>query len=214
MAIHTPKTREDLARLLAPMRLEATPFERAVTVGAAERRTVSPAAPKSGPEYTRWMRTIETLHEGLMLLQRGWRRDDPDNLPYFSLPDLRLGLVATSGGKFTGVPWGNPSTKNDKGIAFARRVDLNGQAALFDQPTGDGADFVVEDLWILLYNERDGMVFLELSHPMSMTGKKIDTWSERIIFPPFDVALGTFSFEDIDDEDEGEGDVGFTVTRR
>ena len=56
------------------------------------------------------------------------------------------------------------------------------------------------------------MVFLELSHPMSMTGKKIDTWSERIIFPPFDLELGVFSFEEIADEDEG--DVGFTVTRR
>ncbi|KZE42057.1 hypothetical protein [Microbacterium sp. T32] len=212
MAIHTPKTREDLARLLDPMRLEATPFEHAVAVGAAEKRTVSPAAPKSGPEYTRWMRTVEALHEGLMLLRRGWRRDDPDNLPYFSHPQLRLGLVASSGGKFTGVAWGNPSTKNDKGVAFARRVDLNGQVALFDQPTGDGGSFVVDDLWILLYNERDGMVYLELSHPMSMTGKKIDTWSERIIFPPFDLALGAFSFEEIDDEDEG--DVGFTVTRR
>lgn len=212
MAIHTPKTREELAQLLAPMRLEAKPFERAVAVGAAERRTVSPAAPKSGPEYTRWMRTVESLHEELMLLQRGWRRDDPDNLPYFSQPDLSLGLVASSGGKFTGVSWGNPSTKNDKGVAFARRVDLNGQATLIDQPTGDGGEFAVDDLWILLYNERDGMVYLELSHPMSMTGKKIDTWSERIIFPPFDLALGAFSFEDeIEDE---EGDVGFTVTRR
>jgi len=212
MAIYTPKTREDLARLLSPMRLEAAVVERAVAVGAAERRAVSPAAPKSGPEYTRWMRTVESLHEGLMLLQLGWRRDDPDNLPYFSLPELRLGLVACSGGEFTGVPWGNPSTKNDKGTAFARRVDLNGQATLFDQPTGDGAEFAVDDLWVLLYNERDGMVFLELSHPMSMTGKKIDTWSERIIFPPFDLELGVFSFEEIADEDEG--DVGFTVTRR
>lgn len=52
MAIHTPKTREDLGRLLDPMRLKATPFERAVAVGAAEKRTVSPAAPRSGPEFT------------------------------------------------------------------------------------------------------------------------------------------------------------------
>lgn len=211
MTIHTPKTREDLARLLSPMRLEATPFERAVAVGAAEKRTVSKAAPKSGPEYTRWMRTVEALHEGLMLLQMGWRRDDPDNLPYFSHPELRLGLVASSGGKFTGVSWGNPSTKNDKGVAFARRVDLNGQATLFGQPTGDGGEFQVDDLWILLYNERDGMVFLELSHPMSMAGKKIDTWDERIIFPAFDLALGTFSFEEEMEEDE---DYGFTIARR
>lgn len=211
MAIHTPKSRENLARFLSPMRLEATPFERAVAVGAAERRTVSPAAPKSGPEYTRWMRTIESLHEGLMLLRLGWRRDDPDNLPYFSQPDLHLGLVASSGDEFTGVAWGNPSTRNPKGSAFARRVDVNGQGSLFGQPTEDGNEFDVEDLWILLYNERDGMVFLELSHPMSMTGKKIDTWSERIIFPPFDLALGAFSFEEDTEEDEG---FGFTVARR
>ena len=211
MAIHTPKTREDLARLLSSMHLTAEVFERAVAVGAAQQRTVSKAAPISGPEYTRWMRTIETLHEELMVLQLGWRRDNPDNLPYFSQSDLRIGLVASSGGKFTGVSWGTPSTKNDKGVAFARRVDLNGQATLIDQPTGDGASFVVDDLWILLYNERDEKVFLELSHPMSMSGKKIDTWDERIIFPPFDLALGTFSFEEETDEDEG---FGFTIARR
>lgn len=211
MAIHTPKTREDLARVLSPMRLEATPFERAVAVGAAEKRSVSPAAPKSGPEYTRWMRTIESLHEGLMLLQLDWKRSDPQNLPYFSQADLHLGLIASSGDEFTGVAWGTPSTKNPKGSAFARRVDENGQTAMFGQPAADGGEIDVKFLWILLYNERDGMVFLELSRPISMAGKRIDSWSERIIFPPFDMALGAFTFEADADEDES---FGFTVARR
>lgn len=39
MAIHTPKTREELAGYLSPMRLTAEVFERAVAVGAAESRT-------------------------------------------------------------------------------------------------------------------------------------------------------------------------------
>lgn len=212
MAIHNPKTRDDLARLLSPMRLEATPFERAVAVGAAEKRTVSPAAPKSGPEYTRWMRTIEALHEGLMLLQLDWKRSDPQNLPYFSQADLHLGLIASSGDEFTGVAWGRePSTKNPKGSAFARRVDENGQMAMFGQQTADGGEIDVKVLWILLYNERNGIVFLELSRPTSMAGKQIDSWSERIIFPPFDLALGAFTFEEETDEDEG---YGFTVARR
>jgi hypothetical protein len=211
MAIHTPKTRDDLARLLAPMRLEATPFERAVVVGAAEKRTVSPAAPKSGPEYTRWMRTVEALHEGLMLLRLDWKRSDPQNLPYFSQADLHLGLIASSGDEFTGVAWGTPTTKNPKGSAFARRVDQNGQMTMFGQQTADGGEIDVKYLWILLYNERNGMVFLELSRPISMAGKQIDSWSERIIFPPFDLALGAFAFEEETEEDEG---YGFTVTRR
>lgn len=211
MAIHAPKTREDLARHLSPLYLEAAVFERAVSVGAAESRTFSQGAPKSAPNMMRWYRTVEIMHEQLMLLQLNWKRSDPQNLPYFSQTDLNLGLITSSGDEFTGAAWSSPSTKNPKGSAFARRVDVNGQAALFGHPTDDGDEIDVKYLWILLYNERDGMVYLELSRPSSMAGKHIDSWSERIIFPPFDLALGTFSFEEDTDEDEG---FGFTVARR
>jgi len=210
MAIHTPKTREDLARLLAPMRLEATPFERAVAVGAAESRTFSPAAPKSGPEFTRWLRTVESLHEEIMLLRAGWLRFDPQNLPYFLHPDVNIGLIVSSGDAFTGVTYGTPSTRNPKGSAFARRIDENGKVAMFGQPV-DGGEVDVEDAWILLYDERDGVVHLELSRPTSMAGNFVDSWSERIIFPAFDLALGAFSFEEDEADDEG---TGFTIARR
>ncbi|MGX5692412.1 hypothetical protein ACWKWA_04435 [Dermacoccus abyssi] len=211
MAIHTPKTREDLARLLSPMRLEAMLFERAVATGAAESRTFSPAAPKSGPEFTRWLRTVESLHEGIMLLRAGWLRFDPQNLPYFLQPDINIGLIVSSGDAFTGVTYGSPSTRNPKGSAFARRVDENGKVAMFGQPV-DGAEVEVEAAWILLYDERDGLVHLELARPASMVGSFVDSWSERIIFPAFDLALGSFSFEE-DETEEDEG-YGFTVARR
>lgn len=209
MAIHTPKTREDLARLLAPLRLETSVFERAVSVAAAESRTFTPGAPKSAPEITRWLRTVETVHEELMLLQVGWRRFDPQNLPYFLQPDLNLGLIVSSGNEFTGVTYGSPTTKNPKGSAFARRVDDNGKVAMFGQPTDEG-EVIVDDARILLYNERAGLVHLELSRPTAMLGSFVNVWSERIIFPAFDLALGAFTFEDADDE----GDFGFTIARR
>lgn len=209
MAIHTPKTREDLARLLAPLRLEASVFERAVSVAAAESRTFTPGAPKSAPEITRWLRTVETVHEQLMLLQLGWRRFDPQNLPYFLQPDLNLGLIVSSGNEFTGVTYGSPTTKNPKGSAFARRVDDNGKVAMFGQPTDEG-EVIVDDARILLYDERAGLVHLELSRPTAMLGSFVNVWSERIIFPAFDLALGAFTFEDADDE----GDFGFTIARR
>lgn len=192
------------------MRLEASVFEHAVSVADAESRTFSPGAPKSGPEITRWLRTVEVLHEGLMLLHAGWRRFDPENLPYFLNVDLRIGLIISSGDAFTGVTYGSPSTRNPKGSAFARRVGTNGQIALIGQPTGED-EVEVESAWILLYHERDGLVHLELSCPSTMSGRSIGTWSERIIFPPFDLALGTFAFEESDDD---EGDHGFTVARR
>lgn len=211
MAIHTPKTREQLAGHLSLMRLTAEVFERAVAVGAAESRTFSQGAPKSAPNMTRWFRTVEFMHEELMLLQLDWKRSDPQNLPYFSQSALNLGLITSSGDEFTGVPWGTPSTKNPKGSAFAKRVDENGQTALIPEQTYDGGEIDVKYLWILLYNERDGMVYLELSRPKSMTGKQIDSWLDRIIFPPFDLALGAFSFDEDEADDEG---TGFTIARR
>lgn len=211
MAIHTPKTREELAGHLTPMRLTAEVFERAVSVGAADSRTFSPGAPKSAPNMTRWYRTVECMHEELMLLRLDWKRSDPQNLPYFSQSDLNMGLITSSGDEFAGVAWTNPSTKNPKGSAFAKRVDENGQAALFPQHTTDGDEIDVKYLWILLYNERDGMVYLELSRPKSMAGKQIDSWLDRVIFPPFDLARGTFSFEEDESGDEG---TGFTIARR
>lgn len=211
MAIHTPRTRDDLSRLLGPMRLQASVFERAVSVGAAESRTFSQGAPKSAPNMTRWYRTVEVIHEELMMLRLDWKRSDPQNLPYFSQADLHLGLIASSGDEFTGLAWGTPSTRNPKGSAFARHVEENGQGTLFSQPAGDGGEIDVKYLWVLLYNERKGMVHLELSRPTSMVGKHIDSWSERIIFPPFDLTLGAFSFEEDTEEDEG---FGFTVARR
>lgn len=209
MAIRTPTTREDLARLLQPMRLEASIFERAVSVAAADSRSFSLGAPKSAPEITRWLRTVEAVHEGLMLLASGWRRFDPQNLPYFLHPDIKLGLIVSSGDHFTGVVYGSPSTRNPKGSAFARRVDDNGRMALIGQPTDEG-QVEVDDAWICLYDERDGLVHLELSRPTSMTGSFIDSWSERIIFPAFDLALGAFAFG----QDDDEGDFGFAIARR
>ncbi|PRB65657.1 hypothetical protein [Microbacterium sp. MYb45] len=211
MAIHTPKTREDLARLLSPMRLTAEVFEHAVVAGAAESRTYSKGAPKSAPNMTRWFRTVEYLHDELMLLKLDWKRSDPQNLPYFSQAYLNLGLITSSGDEFTGVAWGTPSTKNPKGSAFAKRVDENGLSALIPHQTTDGGEIDVKYLWILLYTERDGQVYLELSRPKSMAGKQIDSWLDRIIFPPFDLALGAFTFDENAGDDEG---FGFTIARR
>lgn len=209
MAVRTPKTRDALARLLMPLQLEAAVFERAVSVAAAESRNFSPAAPKSAPEFMRWARTIETVHEELMLLRLGWRRFDPENLPYFLQPALNLGVIVSSGNALTGVTYDSPSTNNPKGSAFARRVDDNGAVTMFGHPTDEG-EVIVDDLRILLYHERDGFVHLELSRPVGRLGSFVNRWSERIIFPAFDLALGAFGFEEGGDE----GDFSFKIARR
>lgn len=212
MTINAPKTREDLVRVLAQMRLAPEVFERAVSVGAAESRTYSEAAPKSAPNSARWFRTVEVLHEELMLLNLDWKRTNPDNLPYFCQEDLNMGLIASSGDVSTGVVWARPSTQNPKGRAFARRVDENRQGELFPRDEISRVPTTpTRDLWILLYHEREGLVYLELSRPKSMSGSQIDDWLDRIVFPPFDLAIGAFAFDGKDGDDPG---LAFTITRR
>jgi hypothetical protein len=207
---HTPKTRSDLVSMLAAKKLTVEVVEAAVGIGVAESRTFSPGAPKSAPEITRWLRTVEAMHTGLMTLDMGWLRFDPENLPYFLQPELNLGLIVSSGNEFVGSTFGTPSNRNPKGTAFARRVDENGQVAMFGAPVGDGTEVDVEDAWVLLYNERAGQVHVELSCPIDVQGGFVKTWRDRIIFPAFDVANGRFEFED---EDKRDGDFGFTIER-
>lgn len=211
MTVHTPKARAALALLLAPMHLTPETFEKAVTVGAAESRTFTPGAPKSAPESMRWFRTVESLHDDLLSSGAGWRRFDPQNLPYFTHPEKNLGLIVSSGDQNTGVAYTTPSTRNPKGSAFARRVDDNGQTALFGEVDTDGTEVIVDDAWVFLYDERSGQVFVELSLPVAMLGHQVNTWQHRIIFPPFDVSAGRFAFED----ESGEADdFKFTIQRR
>lgn len=210
MTIHSPRTRDELARLLQPLRLQATVFQRAVHVAAAESRNFSEGAPVSGPESVRWFRMVEHVHLQLMKLHNGWRRTNPRSLPYFRQPKIGLGLIVSSGDELTGVAWGDPRTRNPKGAEFVRRVDNSHQEPLFEVTTPE-SDINYDDLWICLYDERDGMVHLELSRPRSMTGGHVASWADRIIFPAFDFTTGDFSF----DEDSGdEGELGFTLSRR
>lgn len=210
MTIHEPRTRQELERLLAPMRLTSARFERAVSVGAAERRSFSPGAPKSAGEMNRWFRTVEALHEELMLGRDGWRRSDPQNLPYFTNQEARVGLVVSSGDHATGVAFMNPTTRNPKGAAFVRRVEDNGMDALFEYGLTDDVEVDRVHLWVCLYDERDGFVHLELSRPVSVADSHVDEWSDRIIFPPLDLTRNDFAYEDDRDED----DFGFTIARR
>lgn len=211
MAVNAPRTQEALDRALARFGLTAAMVGRAVATGAAESRNFSMGAPKSAPNQTRWFRTVESLHGELMAADAGWTRDDPQNLPYFRHTATGVGLVVSSGDAFTGVTFGRPSTKNPKGKALQKRVDDNAFLDLFD---GDDADLPeLDELWMLLYNERDGIVFVELSRPATMSGPHIDSWSDRIIFPPYDITGHKFKFDaDVEsDEDEGHG---FTIARR
>ena len=212
MAVFQPRRREDLQRRLAAMKLDLWCFENALAQGAAEAASYSEGAPKTGPELGRWLRTVEELHNGLIGLQNDWERSDPLGQPTWINPSLQTAIVVSSGDENSGLVTSNkPSNRNPKGLSFGALVAANEQMMFFDTLSKSGDMVNVNETWVLLYNDRQGFVYSELSLPIVMPGSYIEDWQERILFPRFDD--GTSAFERPADDEPGQG-FGFTIQRR
>lgn len=209
--IHEPRSREELDALLLPRHLNSHCVEVALGQGAAEARTWGAGAPASAPEYARWARTVEHLHNELMAAGMKVQRRNPQNLPVWIHVDSGHGLVVSSGDPYTGLSEGkSPKTRNPKGARFLQSVSPSGQASFFSVVAESGDTVDLDDMWVLLYHEAGGRVNAELSAPMGVEGERIVSWATRILMPPYDLATNAFSFEDGRDEQ----DLGFIVTRR
>jgi hypothetical protein len=178
-------------------------LEFALRGGDAEARTYTELDPPSTPGIGRWGRTNRFLRE--RLLPKGWKYDNPRNLPRTIDPTGAYTIVATTGDDSTGRAHAVPTTKYAKGIATQEAVLANEQLA-FDLPelqVGEALAEVVASqadpvtTWLLLYNVTDEGIRAELSCPASITKQGfVDAWSERIILPPM-------AFDEPDDGDGG-----------
>jgi hypothetical protein len=209
--IHQPRSREELDALLLPRHLNGHCVEVALGQGAAEARTWGAGAPAAAPEYARWARTVEHLHNELMASGIKVERRNPQNLPVWIHVESGHGLVVSSGDSYTGLSVGiSPRTRNPKGARFLQSVSPSGQASFF-RVVAEGGDIVdLDDMWVLLYHETDGVVSAELSSPMGVESGRIVSWTTRILMPPYDISTNSFSFEDSGYEQE----LGFILTRR
>jgi hypothetical protein len=214
MNVFNPRRREDLVQRLARMNLDLPIFEHALARGDAEAASWSSAAPSGAPEYARWGRTVEELHEGLIFLQQGWERVTPDplNQPTWMNPQLRTAIVVSSGDENTGqLTFREPSNRNPKGKSFGALVSANEQKSFFDAVSESGAMIDINETWVFLYNARNGFVYSELSVPIIMPGSYIETWRERILFPSFDPRAS--AFEGAVQDDTRDQNFGFTIGR-
>jgi len=207
---HQPKSRAELASLLEVIGLSIECVEILIGVGAAESRTFSRAAPLAASEYMRWARMVEHFQLESTAQGLGWLRYNPQNLPVFVHPKTQIGLVISSGDEYTGVSFANPSTRNPKGTSFARTIDPDGQLAFFGTLDDEAEMIEVSDMRVLLYQERGGLVFTELSRPSIVHAGRIVAWDDRVIFPAFDVSANRFVIDDGDTE----ADFTFTIARR
>ncbi|MFC1409799.1 hypothetical protein ACEZCY_23970 [Streptacidiphilus sp. N1-12] len=138
--------------------------------------------------YTFWSRSNRLLRE--RLLPQGWSYSNAQQILRTIHPSGEFAITAGSGSGLVGdesASWtGEVRTKNPKGPAVARLVQFNfEQLPLFSIPGREESkqDINAIPTWFLLYKStREGLTF-ELSLPVEMHGKFVDTWRERIILP-------------------------------
>lgn len=185
------------------------------SVGAAALRAfvgVSALHPKGFNGTSAWADAISRLRA--LLIPHGWIPRDPQNQPRIVSHDGKLAITVSSGTPETGIPEGNPQTRNDKGAQTADSVSYNARQMSLLPITE--SDFIPppssagKELWILLYYiDFDAHeVRLELSQPTAMSDNdKVNDWATRFILPPL-----SFSPE-WDDHARDEGpDVDFDIT--
>lgn len=210
MAVRQFDHHDNLTTLLQTMGLELQPFEHSLASGVAEAASYSAGAPSSAPEFGRWARMTESLHDGVIGLQRGWERHDPLNQPTWLNPGRKIAVVISSGDENTGQrTFREPTNRNPKGSSFGVLVEEN---VLFSDVTASGEMASIHETWVFLYDAREGFVYSELSLPIIMPGRFIGGWRERILFPRFDGRSGLFEPEA--DDSGPDQNFDFTIARR
>ncbi|MEU9571663.1 hypothetical protein AB0D62_17590 [Streptomyces massasporeus] len=177
-----------LQRLLA-LGLEPEDVYTPLGKASAEARLATELDSPGMAGYTFWSRCNRFFRER-MQSKAGWGYSNAQQILRCVHPSQKFAITAVSASGPVGdenASWsGAIRTKNPKGPAMARLVQRNGeQLELFHIPgqRAEVPDVSEMPTWFLLYKStKEGLSF-ELSMPVEMHGKYVDTWRERIIFP-------------------------------
>lgn len=154
-------------------------FERALGQAAADVRGCTDFDAPAAPGFLFWSRSNRYLAEALS--PAGWERTSRDSILRMIHPTRSHAITAISADGAIGDLDGKVRSKNPKGAAMARLVEVNGQLSILSR---DEVLYGVEldqlPTWCLLYKREMGSVSAELALPEKMNGKYIDQWTERI----------------------------------
>ncbi|TCT37278.1 hypothetical protein [Martelella mediterranea] len=204
--------KEKLQRLDIPLELLIAGAQ----AGFIERQNASRGDPVTKAGTDAWSYPVRVVREGLEA--RGWRLDDPKNLPLVISDERKINVTVSSGDEMTGVekPRRPPRSKNPKGVLLECAVERNiGQFDMFPDELPENVmkfDKTLEyPTWVFLLYITDDEIRAELSLPNSIDGSDhLDGWAERIV-----LHVPLPDEEQIDDTDNGEGaEIVPTVTAK
>jgi hypothetical protein len=181
-----PEDDEDRLRQLG---ITTEEVSKAVERGIVERMNCTMFDPPSYPGVVQWARTVRDLRE--TLVPKGWRADNTRNFSTVVSPNETVAIAVSTGDEQTGRQGDTePRTKYPKGTVFLAAVNRNVQLSLFGEMIVeiDGTVLSKTKTWTLLMRT-DAFakeVRVELSLPAQIGDDgRVNAWSERIIFTPF-----------------------------
>ncbi|MFJ5111296.1 hypothetical protein ACIQAD_11710 [Streptomyces sp. NPDC088551] len=184
-----PVCHVDVAAVRRLRELDLTPedLQRALAGGLSEARLCTEMDAPGMAGYAFWSRSNRTFRERMTL--KAWTYSNAQSILRTTHPTGTFAITAVSGSGMVGEEAasysGDVRTKNPKGSAVAKLVERNFEQLplpIFDNTNiEDGAEANDIPTWFLLYkSSKEGLRF-ELSLPVQMHGKHVDTWMERII---------------------------------
>lgn len=184
----------DVQIRLRELGLAVEDLHHGVAMGQAVRRQCTDNDPPAAIGIATWGRTVRGLREALSI--QGWERCDDDNLETVVSPDRGMAIAVATGDWATGDHARTPKTKHQRGAATAEAVDRNNdQRSLFELIPGYAPEALAAEIernksnrltYVLLVSARMDEVRCELSLPKRIgEDLRVESWSERIVLPPF-----------------------------
>jgi hypothetical protein len=173
---------DDVADQLAEFGLSVDMVHRVVARAEIDARSCTPNHPVNAEGWFRWANSVRYLRDELV--PAGWAKARQLNFELVVRPGGMTAIAVTAGDEATGCPDVQPRTGNPKGAMTVAAVVANiGPQTLFE------VDTFRRRTWFLLYHRDEAEIRVELSLPDNVSPSGyIDSWSERIILPPYELA--------------------------
>ena len=166
-------------RRLAQLDVSTTLFFEVLDLAAADVRSCTDFDAPGMRGFMFWSRTNRYLAEALT--PQEWDRTARDSILRMIHPTRSHCVTGISASGGVGDLKKKVRSKNPKGEAMARVVEMNEQLAMLSHDEAlYGRELDQIPTWCLLYKRENGTIVAELSLPVKMNGKFVDEWQERI----------------------------------
>jgi hypothetical protein len=169
-------------RRLGDFGLDPELLTRAARAAELGRDACGPHHVPTYPGFRAWADGNQTLADALVPL--GFTLKFDSNVPLLFHPGESMAITMIAGDARTGTD-APPSTKNARGPASARMIDI-GLDLFAGTPFEPAPRAGTYDLWILLWYRWGDIIRLELSLPRGLSNAgEVESWIERIVVDRF-----------------------------